>query len=208
MIISSGRFEGLSVNCGLSNQFFVREDILKAIYDRLFFMVDNYSRVMILRYDLRFPYKFRYKNGDESLQRFINSFTTFIKRKNCDYHYVWVKEQNASDNVHYHCVFLVDPGISSNSLRFDEKAKDLWSISCSDEYYTAPLNLVHVAQRRLDNNCYLKTTVISKYEPYFEDTLADCFYWLSYLAKVNSKIINPGRGNRGWGSSLFRMRHG
>ena len=208
MIISSGCFEGMPVNCGLSNQFFVREDILKAIYVRLFFMVDNYSRVMILRYDLRFPSWFSYTNGDESLQRFINSFTTFLKRKRLDYHYVWVKEQNISDNVHYHCVFLLDAGIFSSSLWFDEKAKDLWSIACSDEHYTAPPNLVHVAKRRLDDHDYFETTVLSKYEPYFEDTLSECFYWLSYLAKVNTKIINPGRGNRGWGSSSLKMRHG
>lgn len=208
MIISSGRFEGMPVNCGLSNQFSVREDILKAMYYRLFFMIDNYSRVMILRYDLRFPSGFRYTNGDESLQRFINSFVTFLKRKGLDYHYVWVKEQNVSDNVHYHCVFLLDAGILNSSLQFDEKAKDLWSIACSDEYYPAPLNLVHVAKRRLDDHDYFETTVLSKYEPYFEDTLSECFYWLSYLAKVNTKIINPGRGNRGWGSSLFKMRHG
>jgi hypothetical protein len=131
-----------------------------------------------------------------------------LKRKGVAYHYVWVKEQNSSDNVHYHCVFLVDAEKFSSSFRYNEKVKALWSSACSDETYMAPLNLVHVAERRLDDHDYFETTVLSKYEPYFEDTLRECFYWLSYLAKVNTKIINPGRGNRGWGSSLIKRCYG
>lgn len=203
MINTHGVFRGYSVNCGRDNQYAVREDILKAIYDRLFFMIENYSRVMILRYDLRFPSMFRYENGDSSLKRFINSFIIFLKRKGVDYHYVWVKEQNNSDNVHYHCVFIVDAERFTSSFRYNEKVKELWSSACSDESCIAPFNLVHVANRKLFDD-YFDTTILSKDEPYFEDTLDDCIYWLSYLAKVNTKLVNPGRGNRGFGSSLLR----
>jgi hypothetical protein len=146
---------------------------------------------------------FRYENGDASLKRFINSFVIFLKRKGVYYHYVWVKEQNNSDNVHYHCVFIVDAERFTSSFRYNEKVKELWSSACSDESCIAPFNLVHVANRKLFDD-YFDTTILSKDEPYFEDTLDDCIYWLSYLAKVNTKLVNPGRGNRGFGSSLLR----
>lgn len=200
-VISSGKFHGHSVNCGSQNQFKLRVDILEVIYTRLRFMTNEYPKVMLLRYDLRFPAHFRFEYGEESLKKFMNFFSIFLKRKGVPYQYVWVREKNQSDNVHYHCVFFIDADWYERSDIFNNEAQALWSRICSDASYSAPRSLIHLCEMRQDDDYYTRHVILSRDEPYFEDEFSDCFDWVSYLAKTNTKIENPGRGNRGWGCS-------
>ncbi len=92
--VNAGVYHGCRVNCGSQNQFKLREDILESIYSRLRFMTQSCQRVMLLRYDLRFPAHYRFENGEESLKRFMNFFSIFFKRKGVAYQYVWVREKS------------------------------------------------------------------------------------------------------------------
>ena len=199
--VNAGIYHGCGINCGSRNQFYLREDILESIYARLRFMTQSYQRVMLLRYDLRFPAHFRFENGEESLKRFMNFFSIFLKRKGVAYQYVWVRERNHSDNVHYHCVFFIDASWHVRSDKFNQEAQSIWSRICSDASFRAPRSLLHVCEMNQFEDLYTRHVMLAKDEPFFEDAFSDCFYWVSYLAKVNTKIENPGRGSRGWGCS-------
>ena len=74
MLISSGVFRGLKVNCG-DGSLYVRDDILEAIYTRLRFMTECHPFVLILRYDLRFPQHAQFDDYRYALQNFMNCQT-------------------------------------------------------------------------------------------------------------------------------------
>jgi hypothetical protein len=181
----------------------VRDDILEAIYTRLRFMTESHPFVLILRYDLRFPRHVHFSDYRHALQNFMNSFSVFLKRRNIHYHYVWVKEIESSDNPHYHCVFIVSAD-QCNSYVLNREAQNIWSRIFSEHSWRASESLLHCCPRRLCDGSIQWDVLISMDDPNFEFEFQDIFYWLSYLAKTNTKTFNPGRGDRWWGSSLFR----
>lgn len=202
MLISSGVFRGLNVNCG-DGSLCVRDDILEAIYTRLRFMTESHPFVLILRYDLRFPQHVHFSDYRHALQSFMNSFSVYLKRRKIDYHYVWVKEIECSDNPHYHCVFIVS-AYQFNSYVLNREAQIIWSRICSDPSCHASESLLHCCPRRLCDGSIQWDVLISVDDPNFEFEFRDIYYWLSYLAKTNTKTFNPGRGDRWWGSSQLR----
>jgi len=201
--VSTGLFNGLNVNCGDGN-LYVRDDILEAIYTRLRFMTECHSFVLILRYDLRFPQHAQFDDYRYALQNFMNTFSVYLKRRGVHYHYVWVKEIESSDNPHYHCVFIVSADQGESSYLLNQEAQKIWSRICSGSYSSASMSLLHFCPRRLHDGSIQWDVLISRDDPNFEFEFRDIYYWLSYLAKTNTKTFNPGRGDRWWGSSQFR----
>jgi hypothetical protein len=202
VLVSSGVFRGLNVNCG-DGSLYVRDDILEAIYTRLRFMTECHPFVLILRYDLRFPQHVHFSDYRHALQNFMNSFSVYLKRRKIDYHYVWVKEIESSANPHYHCVFIVSVD-QFGSYVLNREAQSIWSRICSEPSCHASESLLHCCPRMLRNGSIQWDVLISMNDPNFEVEFGDIFYWLSYLAKTNTKNLNPGRGDRWWGSSQFR----
>ncbi len=202
MLTSSGVFRGLKVNCGDGN-LFLRDDILEAIYTRLRFMTECHPFVLILRYDLRFPQHVHFFDYRHALQNFMNSFSVYLKRRNIHYHYVWVKEIESSVNPHYHCVFIVSDD-QCNSFVLNLEAQSIWSRICSESSCDASESLLHCCPRRICDGSIQWDVLISGNDPNFEVEFGDIFYWLSYLAKTNTKTFSPGRGDRWWGSSQLR----
>lgn len=205
MKINDGYFRGLSVNCGDDNQFNIRDDILEAILRRFRLMTECHPRVMLLRFDLRFPQSYYFDTDDKKIQKFMNLFSIYLRRKGVSYQYVWVKEINQSDNEHYHCVFFLDASKFTSSYDFNCEAKNIWSRICSDASNNASRNLVHICEMKTDYGLFLDSVLLCRNDPYFDDFFSECFYWVSYLAKTNTKINNPGRGRRFWGASSCRM---
>lgn len=206
MIINDGLFKSLKVNCASDARFGVRSDILDAIYSRFRFMTDCHPVVLILRYDLRFPQNVNVQDYRHALQKFMNSFSVYLKRGYFDYHYVWVKEIETSVNPHYHCVFFIRAEQGDSSYVLNNEAQKIWSRICSEYSTCAPEYLLHFCPRKLLDGAYQWDVLISRDTLNFEEDFRQCFYWLSYLAKVNSKISNPGRGDRWWGSSQLRFQ--
>ena len=205
MKINDGYFRGLNVNCGNENQFEVRDDILEAILGRFRFMTECHPRVMLLRFDLRFPQSYYFSTDDKKIQKFMNSFSTYLRRRGVSYQYVWVKEINRSDNEHYHCVFFVDASKISSSYTYTCEAQNIWSRICSDSSGNASRNLVHICSLKNDYGLFLDSVLLDKNEPNFDELFSKYFYWISYLAKTNTKINNPGRGRRFWSASSCRI---
>ena len=204
MLISAGVFKGFNVNCGRNNQFELRDDILEAIDSRLRFMTECHPFVLILRYDLRFPQHAQFPEYRHALQNFMNSFSVYLKRRNIHYQYVWVKEIESSVNPHYHCVFITSAGQYSSYV-LNREAQNIWSRICSESSGYASCSLLHCCPRILRDGSLQWDVLISRDDPNFEVEIRDIFYWLSYLAKINTKTLNPGRGNRWWGSSRCDM---
>jgi hypothetical protein len=205
VIITGGIFKGYKVNCGIRGNLGLKGDILEAILFRFRIMTECHPYVLILRYDLRFPQHVHFPDLKLALQKFTNHFSIFLNRRNISYHYVWVKEINHSENPHYHCVFFVSTGRYDSPYALNHEAQSIWSRICSDSFYHAPKSLLHYCPRKFQDGIVQDSVLLSRDDPHFEFNFRECFYWLSYLAKVNSKILNPGRGDRWWGASQLRL---
>jgi hypothetical protein len=120
----------------------------------------------------------------------MDRFTKHLEWKDLDPFYLWVREQASSHNPHYHCLILLDGQKIQNHYGIMEEAKRLWAnINACDpdglvDYSWEPWQL-----RRGDIG--------------FNQSLAQCVFAASYLAKVNTKNSSPYR-HRDFGSSRLR----
>ena len=90
------------------NHYCHRKEINDKIYDLVTYYTSKHSKVLFVRFDIRYP---RFYISDNSNRDISDCFSYVIKkykRDGLDPHYNWVREQNYSDNPHYHCVLLLD----------------------------------------------------------------------------------------------------
>ncbi|WP_229624156.1 inovirus Gp2 family protein [Vibrio parahaemolyticus] len=171
--------------------------------------IDQYPRILAIRFDLRLPESYQDDyldrdlpdgfNRDRLIPRFIDSLKSKIKydvrRKNkkwkgnykCDLHYVWCREQDKSDNEHYHVMIIVNKDVyrSIGEYHHDGSLATMilsaWGSSLSLDYNQGK-SLVY-----FPNNCaYVVNYRDSKYEEQYDDL----FHRVSYLAKTRTKNIN------------------
>lgn len=135
----------------------------------------------------------------------MNYFSIYLRRCGVSYQYVWVKEINQSHNEHYHCVFFVGASTVDDFKDFDREAQNIWSRICSDSSYMASRSLAHICKTKNNYGLFIDKVFLSNDDQNFEELFSKCFYWISYLAKTNTKINNPGRGRRFWGASSCRL---
>ena len=91
--------------------------ILDAISDRLEYMLQKHSQLLVARLVVKFPAVINANNNNECFQAFIEQFIRYLKlqkhikdrkkRKYYDPHYIWSREHSAdSYNYHYHLYLL------------------------------------------------------------------------------------------------------
>lgn len=81
--------------------------------------MEDYSRVFAFRVDLRFPYDYDQDVSNNTIRRFLDSFTAKLeaseqRRRSSTrvqdnrVRYVWAREQVSSDHPHYHLAILLN----------------------------------------------------------------------------------------------------
>jgi hypothetical protein len=144
---------------------------------------------MVLRYDLHFPKDCKYANDNQCLTKFINSFTSYLRYKGIDSHYLWVRE-SAAVNHHYHLAFLLDGRLTRRIEGHLREVEKLWALALG-LYGWQGHGLVYYCQ---DGDASYKVSNGEMLKRGCKDRLNECFYWLSYLAKTNTK----GEGTPLW----------
>ncbi|EPO2954434.1 inovirus Gp2 family protein [Vibrio cholerae] len=176
------------------------KEYLIAIKDVLDISLTEYSRVYVQRIDLRYPSHYSGHNcGD--ISRFFSSLKEKIKydlrKKNkvdkCILRYVWAREQLSSENPHYHVALFLNKDIyfclgdiTKDSDNFSSMIKGAWASALGIEYFEVK-SCVHFPSN--------STYYIHKGKNTYQEEYRQCFYRLSYLAKIDTKIYSNGLKN-------------
>jgi len=182
------KFNEMKVNANQSRGFGLYQVILERMLHQLVNLQDYHSRITIVRIDLHFPdgQALNHKHENKLLSRYIKKVKVDLGSTTWKNHkriiHGWVKEIGASGKSHYHLFFgfqtlhLTLGAISGEGHTGMWKLlQDRWKeITGGTVHFTKPHNL-----NRGDTKAF-----------------EDCFYHLSYLAKVRDKEFCTGEDYR------------
>lgn len=105
---------------------------------------DRHSKVLAIRFDLRYPDKSQQHKGEPKqtelatnkeemstmdngdICKTISALNKYYKRKGLDPAYLWVREQKTSEAQHYHTMLLLNGHKAQNPYGVFSKAEALW----------------------------------------------------------------------------------
>ncbi len=175
-----------------------RIDILDAIIDRIEYMTSRFSRVLFIRFDLRYPRNFYSSRGNDDIQRFFNSFTRYLSRKGIAFQYVWAREQSREKHQHYHVMLLLNGNLTCHSWNHMEKADALWQRALGINYP----GLLKRCNRSRDGSSHPDFIHLDRHDACYDRDIDRCVEWASYLAKTRTKGYAPLNVREWGGSSL------
>lgn len=146
-------------------------------------MTKKHSKVLFIRFDVRFPQAIRYPSDNDIFSQFIARFIKKQQRRGLDPAYLWVREQDSSINHHYHCILLLNGHKVNKGYPILLGADALWSQTLG----TQQQGLVHFCNRAFDGSAQPNGLMIRRDKLAKEGVEEQCLDWGSYLAKKYSK---------------------
>lgn len=173
-------------------------DILETTKEQFDHMLNNHSKVLFMRYDIRFPNDHKISNQDKTFRDFHANWIKNLKRNNLDPHYLWVKENSKEKHSHYHGILLLDGNKTQSIHNHIEKAEELWH-NALDIDHSHNKGLINDCTKGRDGTTHTNGIMLRKDDPDYQEKINDCFEWSSYLAKENTK--SNAKGTRMYSSS-------
>ncbi len=186
-------FKGLEVNANKAKGYGVYPVILDRMLNQMVNLQGYHSRITMVRIDLHFPsgHTTNHKHENRMLSQYIKKCKADLGSNDWRNHkrviHGWVKETGKTDNAHYHLFF-----------GFQTLQRNLGLIS--GDGHTGMWKLF---ERRWEE---LTGGSVQFVRPHFlerddEQAFAECFYHLSYLAKIRDKHFGTGESYRRFGFS-------
>lgn len=172
-------------------------EIMDALIDQVGILLDRHSRIHVLRFDCRFPvdWKPNRKLENEAASRLSQIIKDNLALKRWGAHktvaYGWVFEVGEKNNrPHYH--FFV--AFKARTITLGA----ITGLGC-----TGVLGMIESSWKRLTEGSvwFSKKHTINRDN---QHELHDCIYHLSYMSKVNTKVI--GMGNTAKNYSFSRLK--
>lgn len=204
-----------------NEQYTYNTDYLSRIESTLNHSLTDYTRIMALRVDLRFPQTddnddmpTHFINLDKVMSRFINSLNAklehyqYNKAKNNQrvypnrLRYVWVKERVSSDLPHYHCVLIFNKDAYYHLGDYNLDEPSLRTMITKAWYSALQFQLAPITNR----GALVEYPIHGKYcldqnSSTFEADYAVLMERLSYLAKDYSKHYSASSRSIGYSLS-------
>ncbi|WP_298069337.1 inovirus-type Gp2 protein [uncultured Mailhella sp.] len=157
-------------------------------------MLDQHSKVMVVRFDVRYPNNDNIQCNKNQVYDFTYNLKRSLNREKIggghkvDAKLMYVEEQDKSIHKHYHFNVIVNANAKNKSYPILQKAERLWKKSLGTE------------QDGLIDFCssHENGIIIDKNSDDFNSNYNKAFYQVSYLAKVR------GKENRDKGSWLIK----
>jgi len=112
-----------------------RPDIQKRIDDRLSYMTDKHRKVMSTRMDVRFPKEgYSHDGSNDEISEFTKRLKEPYTEKGNEMQFVWARERNTSENVHYHFNILLNGSMTQDPYSLFQKATKTWNTILGGEY--------------------------------------------------------------------------
>jgi len=177
-----------------SNKSGCYEKALKKIENIMDDMLDKHSKIMTVRFDIRYPDNDNINPSSERISDFAYNLKRSLDRETfegghkTDAKVIHVQEQESSSHPHHHFAVIVNANAKQNAYPILEKANTIWK------------KMMNTSEDGLVDYCnkYENGMVIRRNSPDYEEQYDKTFYQLSYLAKVR------GKENRDKGSWLIK----
>ncbi|WP_422652953.1 YagK/YfjJ domain-containing protein [Arenibaculum sp.] len=172
-------------------------------------MLERHNKVLVIRFDVRFPSGYAHDGKNAELSIFIRRLGEILLYWGIDSQYVWVREQVSSGVPHYHFVLMVDGSKVQNPRGILNDAERIWSaltgvapgglIDHCRHVYSGTQTPGHVMVRRPPK---ATTGDPEAHWREYERSRSDALALGSYLAKPQGKGMAPPRV-REFGASLL-----
>ena len=191
-------YKQFKVNASKSKGYGVYPVILERIHNQMVALQSYHSRITVVRIDLHFPldHETNHKHENTTLSRYIKKCKADLGSSDWSNHkriiHGWVKEVGKSGNAHYHLFF-----------GFQTLQRNLGLIS--GDGHTGMWKLFESRWQELTGG------TVQLIKPHFlnredKQVFADCFYHLSYLAKIRDKHFGTGESYRRFGFSKLEPK--
>ena len=180
-----------------------RPDIQERVKSCLDEALQKHSKVFFMRLDVRFPEGFVHDGTNTQVSKLMHRVTKHFKGIDCGY--VWAREQETSENPHYHVAMLLNGSRLDNGWKVKDVAAHKWAdvlkqscdgcVQLCETGDDTGIKIVRATRqsegekRRLEDRCR-------------EEARSSALEWGNYLAKTKGKEKVPA-GVRKWGSSRF-----
>lgn len=201
----SGVYKGVEVYSKRGPLISEYMDVMMRVLDN---SLNEYHRILAVRFDLRLPKYFKYFDAS-IMSKFFASLKSKIAydlhRKEmrgtrvhkCNLRYFWVKEQSTADLPHFHVVVFLNYNTymglgnyeSDSNNNIASRIKSAWASALSISAKAAG-PLVHFPEK-----CQYKLFSSSAN---FEETKNKLIFRMSYLAKLESKSFGSRQRNVGY----------
>ena len=157
-------------------------------------MLDKHSKIMIIRFDVRYPQNENIVCGKSQVSDFTYNLKRSLNREKIggghrvDAKIIHVQEQDRSQNPHHHFAVVVNANAKNKYFPILLKAETLWK------------NTLTTTQSGLVDYCNSKQNgiIVDQNKDDFQAKYDEAFYQVSYLAKVR------GKENRDKGAWLIK----
>ena len=174
-------------------------EIHNEIQKRIDYSLSRHAKVMVVRYDLHFPADKVYTGHGGYIRSFHNKLRQNLRRRRLDPIDLWVREQNASLNPHYHCFLLLDGNKVQSIYAILPLAEKLWASTIQNDRE----GLVHYCSKNWDGSKSINGCRLTRTD---QDLYYECQDWLGYLAKEYTKGNAPPHMREYGGSRLTRLQ--
>lgn len=104
-----------------------REDIFHHITNRLDWMISRHNKVLVIRFDVRYPDGYPHDGRNTQLSNFLRRLRENIEYSGCRVQYVWAREQVSSPVPHYHVMLIIDGSKVQNPMGILHEADRIWA---------------------------------------------------------------------------------
>jgi hypothetical protein len=94
--------------------------------ERLTYMTDKHNKVTFFRFDVRFPKDYPHNGKNDDISDLLKRVKEPLTRHGNEMQYVWCREQNTSENPHYHVAMLVNGSHTRHAGGILSNTSDIW----------------------------------------------------------------------------------
>jgi len=167
----------------------IRVKQFESLISQLGVMQSYHNKVLVLRFDLHFIYKYTATKNNKIITIFTRRLFKFLKShyklKRIGYH--WTREHERGKKQHYHFALVLD----ANKVIYPSVICERIEIICSDLGLRPWFDIKHRYRILKRGN---------------EDDKREVIYWLSYLAKARGKGYKNSQV-KNYGSSRLKLKN-
>ena len=174
---------------------FCDEKILETIKEHFDYATQTKSKILFMRYDVRFQQGECEHCSNELFRTFQANFMKKLSRQGLKPQYVAVREQSREKHQHYHVALLLDGQKTQSIHNHITTAERLWNRTLGLPNRENGYGLIDDCTKSRAGTVQINGVMLRRDDPEYESKKADCFRRASYLAKINTKA-DAFNGNR------------